>query len=134
MDTINILVTLDENYLPPLHPIHVDGSLFSSATANSRYPQEMYYRLLAPHLLPGTLGRVLYLDPDTMVINPLRPLWNLEMQGFLFAAAAHTGKTEIANGSALFPDWCAVNGLPVNSIQSFGYSLAERWMRSHTAQ
>lgn len=62
-----------------------------------RYPQEMYYRLLAARFLPEELKRVLYLDPDTLVINSLLPLWELELDGHLFAAAAHTGKTEIAN-------------------------------------
>ena len=31
------------------------------------------------------------------MINSLLPLWELELDGHLFAAAAHTGKTEIAN-------------------------------------
>ena len=39
----------------------------------------MYYRLLAPHLLPGQVDRVLYLDPDILVINPIRPLWDTDL-------------------------------------------------------
>ena len=69
----------------------------SEALTTRRYPQEMYYRLLAPHLLPGDLDRILYLDPDTLVINALRPLWETNLNGNLFAAASHTGVTEIAN-------------------------------------
>lgn len=80
-----------------LFPIHVDESLFVGAPVTKQYPQEMYYRLLAPHLLPEHLERILYLDPDTLVINPIRPLWETDLEGNLFAAAAHTGKTEIAN-------------------------------------
>ena len=57
----------------------------------------MYYRLLAGQMLPDGLSRVLYLDPDILVINPLRELWETDMQGNMFAAAAHTGKTELAN-------------------------------------
>lgn len=141
MDTISILVSLNQNYLPRLKvlltsiklndpgekiqlyllhtaldgpslaeigrrcdaygyafcPIEVDGALFQTAPVTRQYPQEMYYRLLAPQLLPDTLERVLYLDPDILVINPLRPLWETDLRGCLFAAAAHTGKTEIAN-------------------------------------
>ena len=81
----------------PLHLIQVDASFFQNAPVSKRYPQEMYYRLLAPHLLPGDLDRILYLDPDTLVINPLRPLWETDLNGNLFAAASHTGVTEIAN-------------------------------------
>ena len=43
------------------------------------------------------MHRVIYLDPDILVINPLRPLWELDLAGRMFAAAAHTGKTELAN-------------------------------------
>ena len=79
------------------HPIRMDGNLFGSAPVSSRYPAEMYYRLLAPRLLPEELNRIIYLDPDILVINPLRPLWETNMSGWLFGAAAHTGKTELAN-------------------------------------
>lgn len=78
-------------------PICVGGGLFQNAPVSKQYPKEMYYRLLAPQLLPDGLKRVLYLDPDTLVINPIRPLWETDLNGNLFAAAAHTGKTELAN-------------------------------------
>lgn len=140
-ESMNLLVSLDENYLPQLQvllaslcqncpgetgsvyllhrsiprqkldglgeslkmhgwelcPIPVGESLFSKAPVTKQYPQEMYYRLLAGHLLPREVNRVLYLDPDILVINPLKPLWQMDLQGNLFAAAAHTGKTELAN-------------------------------------
>ena len=57
----------------------------------------MYYRLLAGTVLPRQLNRILYLDPDILVINPLRPLWELDLGTHPFAAAAHTGKAELAN-------------------------------------
>lgn len=78
-------------------PVCVADTLFQGAPVTRQYPKEMYYRLLAPHLLPEQLKRVLYLDPDILVINPIRPLWETDLQGNLFAAAAHTGKTELAN-------------------------------------
>lgn len=80
-----------------LVPVFVGETLFQGAPVSKQYPQEMYYRMLAPHLLPETLGRILYIDPDTLVINPLRPLWETNLQGCLFAAAAHSGKTELVN-------------------------------------
>lgn len=57
----------------------------------------MYYRLLSPLILPKELDRVLYLDPDILIINSLRPLWELNLDMKVFAAASHTGLTEIAN-------------------------------------
>ena len=79
------------------HPVLIDASAFTDAPVSKQYPREMYYRLLAPFFLPDDLHRILYLDPDILVINPLRPLWETDMKGNLFAAAAHTGKTELAN-------------------------------------
>lgn len=140
-DAIDLLVSLDQNYLPQLrvlltsvylndpgtpcrvyllhsgipapvleqlrqelarldftlHPIPVDDALFQDAPVMQQYPKEMYYRLLAGQLLPEELDRVLYLDPDILVINSLQPLWQADMEGCLFAAAAHTGLTELAN-------------------------------------
>ena len=58
-----------------LCPVTVDGELFAKAPVTKQYPQEMYYRLLAGQLLPQEVKRVLYLDPDILVINPLAPLW-----------------------------------------------------------
>ena len=78
-------------------PVRVQDDLFAGAPTTRQYPREMYYRLLAGQLLPGEVKRILYLDPDILVLNPLRPLWELELDGNLFAAAAHTGKTELAN-------------------------------------
>lgn len=80
-----------------LVPVQVEKALFKEAPSSKRYPLEMYYRLLAPHILPQTLERVIYLDPDMLIINSLRPLWTLDFCGNAFAAAAHTGITEITN-------------------------------------
>ena len=79
------------------HPVLIDGTFFKDAPVSRQYPREMYYRLLAGSLLPEDLHRILYLDPDILVINPLRPLWGTDMKGMLFAAAAHTGKTDLAS-------------------------------------
>lgn len=80
-----------------LKPMIVDTALFENAPTSKRYPKEMYYRLLSPLILPQKLERVLYLDPDMLIINPLRPLWELDLHGKTFAAASHTGLTEMAN-------------------------------------
>lgn len=142
MDEIQLLTTLDQNYLPQLQvlltslwannpgeticlhllhsgipeealsrvrcqcedlrysflPVQVDGGLFHTAPVSRQYPKEMYYRLLAPQLLPRRVDRVIYLDPDTLVINPIRPLWETDLEGCLFAAAAHSGKARLASG------------------------------------
>lgn len=77
--------------------IQIDESSFQGAPVSRQYPQEMYYRLLASQFLPEDLHRIIYLDPDILVINFLHPLWDMDMNGNLFAAASHTGITELAN-------------------------------------
>ncbi len=86
-----------ETYGYQFSHICVGDELFQDAPVTRQYPKEMYYRLLAPHLLPKDEKRILYIDPDTLVINPIRPLWEKDLEGGIFAAAAHTGKTELAN-------------------------------------
>ena len=78
-------------------PIKASDDLFSSAKTTDRYPKEMYFRLLAGKLLPENLSKILYIDPDILVINPLTNLWNIDISDYLFAAASHTGKTDMAN-------------------------------------
>lgn len=130
---MNILVTLDSNYLKPLKimlkslffnnqnerftifllhssindeeianlknyiknnrsqlkVLNIDNSYFSNAPSHLYYTKEMYYRLLAFKLLPNNIDRILYLDPDILVINPIADLYNVDLEGYLYAAASH---------------------------------------------
>lgn len=73
-----------------LAPRMVDQALFAHARSSERYPQEMYYRMLAPHVIDANIDRALYLDPDILIINPLTPLFDIELGDCVFAAASHT--------------------------------------------
>lgn len=141
MENIDILVALDENYLPPLkvmltslffnnhgekfriwlmyshiskekldlldknlkalnmelHSVKVNEEDFKFDYTVGRYTIEMYYRLLAQHILPKFVKRVIYLDPDVLVINPIRELWELDLNGKFYAAASHTGATGLSD-------------------------------------
>lgn len=156
MRPINILVTLDENYLPhlkvmlkslytsnpderfhiylaydsisdtgilnlfqfcerhnsKLHVIEVGKELFAKAPVMKRYPRAMYYRLLACRLLPDSMERILYLDPDIVVINPIRELYNMQMGNNLFAAAIHPDVTGITK---------SVNQIRLRQYEAAGY-------------
>lgn len=50
-----------------------------------RYPQVVWFRVLLPELLPD-VDRVLYLDADTLVLQSLLPLWQLDLSGRPLAA------------------------------------------------
>lgn len=141
-EQVNIMVTLDSAYLPPLKvmltslrqnnlslnikvwlihtnipekqlveleqflqqlkmsltSIKIPADLFKDAPTVERYPKEMYYRLVCGDILPKEVNRVIYLDPDILVINSLEPLWQLDLADNVFAAAVHSGLTNISEG------------------------------------
>ena len=78
----------------------IQKSTFSKAPVNKHYSNAMYYRLLAAEILPQDLERILYLDPDVLVINSLVPLWNMKLEeGMCFAAASHTTEEGILDNT-----------------------------------
>jgi len=153
---INILVTLDANYIVPLKvmlkslfintpnksfdiyiihsdlseaqisslqhyvrehnsnliPVLIDGSTFDDAPVISHYTKAMYYRLLACELLPNHLDKILYLDPDILVINPIDELYDIDVSRYLFAAASHTRLTPLTKH---------INKLRLNTYDTNGY-------------
>ena len=50
-------------------------------------PAATWSRLLLPEVLPG-LDKVLYLDSDVVVTDPLRPLWDLDLTDHALAAVS----------------------------------------------
>lgn len=92
-----------------LQPITVCDDALANAPIEDRYPKEMYYRLFAAKFLPQTLDRVLYLDPDIVVLNDLREFYKLDLGSYFFAAASHVKRSfqalnnlrlDMPNGSA----------------------------------
>ena len=75
-----------------LHFISVPSGLFEGFPVSERYPKQIYYRLAAPLLLPPELERILYLDVDTTVINPLTELADISFDGAYFMACTHVRK------------------------------------------
>ena len=57
-----------------------------------RYPIEIYFRIFATKYLPDDIDRVLYLDADTLVINKLDELYNMDFEGNYFIATTHIRK------------------------------------------
>lgn len=130
---INILVTLDKNYLFPLkvmltslflnnphnsfdiYVMHdsltathfkeikqvaakfnakiinlkIGKDEFKDAPTLLHYTKAMYFRLLAHLYLPPTLDRIIYIDPDILVLNPVEELYRLDLKNHYYAAAYH---------------------------------------------
>lgn len=72
-----------------LEIISIDNSYFKDAPVLLHYTKEMYYRLLAFKFLPQDMDKILYLDPDILVINPINGLYQTDISGYLYAAAYH---------------------------------------------
>ncbi len=72
-----------------LHNVPVTKTFVKHAPTSRRYPVEIYDRLFAAWCLPEEVHRILYLDPDLVVVRPIDDLWNVNLHGNLFAAASH---------------------------------------------
>jgi len=86
-ETRRILGARSQLVMVPARDIGIDD-----APVSGRYPREMYYRIFAARYLPKTLDRVLYLDPDIVVLGDISELYRLPLDGYYFAAASHVGR------------------------------------------
>lgn len=153
---MNVLVTCNENYLPPLktmlwslfksnrgeqftiyfmhndmaesslkdlesfikrtgqkfYPIDCSDLFEEETIVNRYYSIEMYYRLLAPFVLPDEVDRILYLDPDIISLNPVSDFYHQDFKGNLFVATTHDYLTK----------WIQpINNIRLNTLESKGY-------------
>ena len=95
-----------------VHLLPIDQSLFAEAPTLRYYSHAMYYRLLAAQYLPKEMDRILYLDPDMLVINPLRPLYETDLGDHLYAACIHIGLVNISK---------PVNQVRLSTYETEGY-------------
>ncbi len=72
-----------------LHIIKVDKELFDNAPTCKRISKETYYRIFAPILLPKDIDRILYIDPDTIILNNLSEFYNLKFNLNAIIGAKH---------------------------------------------
>ena len=71
-------------------PIVPNDEIFNTAHFTKRITKETYYRLLLCEYLPAEVDRILYLDPDTVVIKSLKHLYNFNFGDNCFIGAGHT--------------------------------------------
>ena len=74
------------------HFIYVDRQMVTNFPKTKRYPEEIYYRIYAKQFLPEDIDRILYLDADTIIINPLDELYNKDFEGNYYLACTHVRK------------------------------------------
>lgn len=72
-----------------LNIITISDEYFNDAPLIMHYTKEMYYRLLAFKFLPNDIDKILYLDPDIIVINEIKDLYDTDVTNYLYGAAFH---------------------------------------------
>ena len=103
-EELDDLAVYIEGHGSELKIIQVDKGCFEDAPVIFHYTKEMYFRLLAYQLLPQSLDRILYLDPDILVLNPVRELYETDIKNYLYAAAYHDiGSIREFNRIRLYP-------------------------------
>ncbi len=69
--------------------VSIDETFFQDFPETDRYPRQIYYRIFAAQFLPAELDRVLYLDTDTIAIQPLDDLYHKSFDGASYIACTH---------------------------------------------
>ena len=93
-------------------PVVIGEEAFKDAPTTDRYPETIYYRLLAHEYLPKELGKILYVDADILCLNDIVPLYQLDLGNKLYAAANHTSDGNISE---------LVNKLRLRNFEAEGY-------------
>jgi len=87
-DLDKIRESLDAEFCE-LVDIKLPKDRFHGLPHSDRWPPEACFRLFAAHFLPDDVDRLLYLDPDIIVLKPLTELYNIDLKGKYYAAATH---------------------------------------------
>ena len=72
------------SYGAKLQVVKMENTMFANAPIRLYFTIEMYYRLLLPWILPRE-DKILYLDPDLVVINSLKDFWNMNLGDYEIA-------------------------------------------------
>lgn len=82
------LDTLVQSMGANLRPHCIDARQLEGFPVSWRFGKEAWYRALLPGLLPE-VPRILYLDADTLILRPLRELWETPLGDNVAAAVAN---------------------------------------------
>ena len=72
-----------------IHRVPVDENIFSGAPVLDRLSKATYYRLLIGDIIPESVDRLLYLDPDIVINKDLSDFYNTDLKGNVLAGSGH---------------------------------------------
>ena len=72
-----------------IYRVLVDDEIFSGAPVLDRLSKATYYRLLIGDILPESVHKLLYLDPDIVINKDLTEFYNTDLNGCVLAGCCH---------------------------------------------
>lgn len=89
------LESLADKYNSRIIFIQVDEEDFNVLPTTERYSLETYFRFKIPDLLPIDVDKVLYLDVDIIVDDSINELFEINIDGYFFAACRDMMEPEL---------------------------------------
>lgn len=86
---IKDLDNLSKKFKSKIIEIKIDKNQFKNAPVLLHYTKAMYFRLLAQNYLPKSVDKIIYIDPDVLVLNKVKDLFTLNIDKYYYAAAYH---------------------------------------------
>ena len=125
------LYDIVENYDNLLLQIHlIDSNTVLSDLKTGNWPVHAWYRILLPKILPNTVEKVLYLDPDTIVTSNISELFIMDMTGKAIAAVldilSFDDKTFIRCGYTMHKQYICAGVMMMNLDYWRKYHLADK--------
>ena len=74
--------------LAEAHSVVPDATIFGRLPQQPGFQRETAFPLLLPELLPDSVDRVLFLDPDVLVFDDVSKIWTTDLSKYGVAAAA----------------------------------------------
>lgn len=84
---------LSQKYNRRIEIITISSEHFSHLKISDRFRDSIYYRFLIPDLIDAE--KVLYLDADTIVVNDLKDLWDMDLDNFACGAIEDQANDDI---------------------------------------
>jgi lipopolysaccharide biosynthesis glycosyltransferase len=112
---------------------YVDDPRLGEFFVDKFMTKECYLRILAPEIISCDIKRIIYLDCDLVVLDDLRPLWNVELDGKIVAAAPDYPRLPLLHA----PDRLASIGIPKDATYVNSGVLVinlERWRNKSLTQ
>ena len=77
---------LAADYGQKIELIPVDDDIFKGYPTTHQFRLSTYYRFLFADILPKDVHKLIYLDCDTLVLDNLRELWDIDVTNYSIAA------------------------------------------------